>query len=50
MRDAVEEQYERAGEPRALTILSGSAHAQHIFRTARGGAELIEAIIEFLAD
>jgi esterase/lipase len=50
MRDAVEEQYERAGEPKTLTILNGSAHAQHIFRSDRRGAELTEAIVAFLTD
>ena len=50
MRDAVEEQFERSSEPKALTILNGSAHAQHIFRSSRRGAELTEAIIAFLTD
>ena len=50
IRSAVEEQYQRAGEPKTLTVLNGSAHAQHIFRSNRRGAELTEAIIAFLTD
>ncbi len=50
LRDAVEDQYDRAGEPKELVVLNGSAHAQHIFRSNRRGAELTEAIIAFLTD
>ncbi len=47
--DAVEDQFERAGEPKELTILTGSEHSQHIFRSRRRGEELTAAIIECLA-
>lgn len=49
LRDAVEGQFERAGEPKELTVLTGSEHAQHIFRSRRRGEELTAAIIEWLA-
>ena len=48
MRDAVEDQFSRAPEPKELTVLAGSDHAQHIFRSSRGGAELTAAIMTWL--
>jgi len=47
--DAVEGQFERAGEPKELTVLTGSEHAQHIFRSRRRGEELTAAIMAWLA-
>jgi pimeloyl-ACP methyl ester carboxylesterase len=47
--DAVEGQFERAGEPKELTVLAGSEHAQHIFRSRRRGEELTAAIMTWLA-
>ena len=47
--DAVEGQFERAGEPKELTVLAGSEHAQHIFRSRRRGEELTAAIMAWLA-
>jgi hypothetical protein len=35
-RASVEKQFQAASEPKTLTVLTGSAHAQHIFRTALG--------------
>ena len=49
LRSSVEAQFEAAPEPKRLVVLPGSAHAQHIFKTKRGG-ELMEIIIAFLAD
>ncbi|MFL2546068.1 MAG: hypothetical protein ACJ0SL_01700 [Candidatus Rariloculaceae bacterium] len=49
IRGAVEEQFESAVEPKALQVLGGSAHAQHIFRSRRRGEELTAAIIAHLA-
>ena len=49
LREAVEEQFERAGEPKALNVLAGSDHAQHIFRSRRRGEELTEVIIAHLS-
>jgi dienelactone hydrolase len=48
IRPTVERQFNAAAEPKELKILEGSAHAQHIFRTARAG-ELTEAILSWLA-
>jgi pimeloyl-ACP methyl ester carboxylesterase len=47
--DAVEGQFERAGEPKELTVLAGSEHAQHIFRSRGRGEELTAAIMAWLA-
>ncbi len=47
-RRSVERQYGAAGDPKQLTILAGSAHAQHIFRTA-GADDLTNAILDWLA-
>ena len=47
-RRTVERQFKAATEPKELRILEGSAHAQHIFRTARA-RELTEAILTWLA-
>ena len=49
LRSAVEDQFERAGEPKELTVLDGSAHAQHIFRSSRRGEELTAVIVAWLA-
>ena len=49
LRDAVEDQFERAGEPKELTVLDGSAHAQHIFRSRRRGEELTAVLVAWLA-
>jgi alpha-beta hydrolase superfamily lysophospholipase len=46
-RSSVERQFQAAGEPKELTILPGSAHAQHIFPTARG-EELTEIILTWI--
>lgn len=43
-RRSVEEQFQRASEPKRIEILPGSAHAQHIFRTPTGDA-LTELIV-----
>ena len=47
-RSSVERQFQAAREPKQLTILPGNAHAQHIFRTARG-EELTEIILAWIA-
>ena len=44
----VEDQYERAPDPKRLVLLPGDAHAQHIFRTDQA-EPLTELILEFLA-
>lgn len=44
---AIEEQYERAPEPKQLKLLDGNAHAQHIFKTTQKNA-LTDIIIQFL--
>jgi pimeloyl-ACP methyl ester carboxylesterase len=49
LREAVEDQYERAGEPKSLNVLAGSDHAQHIFKSRRRGEELTEVILAWLA-
>lgn len=49
LRSAVEDQFERAGEPKELTVLDGSAHAQHIFRSRGRGEELTAVIVAWLA-
>jgi hypothetical protein len=49
LRDAVEDQFERAGEPKELTVLGGSQHAQHIFSSRRSGEELTAVIMSWLA-
>jgi alpha/beta superfamily hydrolase len=48
IRDAVQQQFRRAPEPKRLVILEGSAHAQHIFRSPERGDELTSTILEFL--
>ncbi len=50
LRDAVEDQFERAGEPKELIVLAGSQHAQHIFSSRQRGEELTAAIINWLAN
>jgi pimeloyl-ACP methyl ester carboxylesterase len=49
LHESVEDQFERAGEPKELTVLAGSDHAQHIFRSRRRGEELTAAIMAWLA-
>ena len=46
-RSSVEQQFHAAREPKTLTTLPGSAHAQHIFRTAVG-EELTEIILAWI--
>ncbi len=48
LRSAVEDQFARAGEPKELTVLDGSAHAQHIFRSSERGEELTAVIVAWL--
>ena len=43
----IRDQFERASEPKELVVLEGSAHAQHVFRTAQG-VELWDTIVRFL--
>ena len=43
----IKEQYERAPEPKALKLLEGSAHAQHIFETNQAD-ELTKIILAYL--
>jgi alpha-beta hydrolase superfamily lysophospholipase len=46
--NVVREQYEKAPGPKKLLVLSGSAHAQNIFKTDQG-PRLYQAILEFLS-
>jgi pimeloyl-ACP methyl ester carboxylesterase len=43
----IQEQYEKAPEPKALIILDGSAHAQFLFQTDQG-ERVMQEIIRFL--
>jgi esterase/lipase len=43
----IQEQYERAPEPKELLVLEGSAHAQHLFATDEG-ERLMREILRFL--
>jgi pimeloyl-ACP methyl ester carboxylesterase len=43
----IQEQYERAPEPKELLVLEGSAHAQHLFATEEG-ERLMREIVRFL--
>ncbi len=43
----VEAQYQKAPLPKQLKLIAGSAHAQHIFKTAHG-EELKQIILDFL--
>ena len=45
----VREQYQRAGEPKELVILEGSAHAQFVFETEQG-ERLMREILRFLSE
>jgi len=47
IRGRVEEQFERAKEPKKLVVLDGDAHAQHIFKTERA-EELMKLIADWL--
>lgn len=44
----VKEQFEHAPEPKALKVLEGTAHAQHIFKTNQAD-ELTKIIIDYLS-
>jgi esterase/lipase len=44
----IQEQYERAPEPKELLVLEGSAHAQHLFATDEG-ERLMREILRFLS-
>jgi dienelactone hydrolase len=44
----IEEQYERAPEPKELLVVEGSAHAQHLFATDEG-ERLMREILRFLS-
>jgi len=44
----IREQYERAPQPKALTILDGSAHAQFLFQTDQG-ERVMREIVQFLS-
>jgi pimeloyl-ACP methyl ester carboxylesterase len=45
----VQEQFEKAPEPKELMILEGSAHAQFLFQTDQG-ERLMKKILEFLSE
>ena len=47
-RASVEMQFQAASEPKTLTVLTGSAHAQHIFRTALG-EELTDIMLAWIS-
>lgn len=47
-RSSVERQFQGASEPKKLTILPGSAHAQHIFATALG-EELTDIMLAWIS-
>ncbi len=47
MAPQVEDQYERAPQPKRLELLPGAAHAQHIFKTDQA-EPLMRLILEFL--
>jgi pimeloyl-ACP methyl ester carboxylesterase len=44
----IQEQYEKAPEPKALIILNGSAHAQYLFQTDQG-ERVMREILHFLS-
>ena len=44
----IQEQYEKAPEPKALIILNGSAHAQYLFQTDQG-ERVMQEILHFLS-
>jgi pimeloyl-ACP methyl ester carboxylesterase len=44
----IQEQYEKAPEPKALIILEGSAHAQYLFQTDQG-ERVMREILHFLS-
>lgn len=46
---SIQDQYERAPEPKELVILDGSAHAQHMFGTDQG-PRLLSEILRFLSE
>lgn len=47
LEPTIRQQYERAPEPKKLTVLPGSAHAQNIFAT-KEGPHLADVIVHFL--
>ena len=47
-RSSVERQYTAANEPKRMTVLPGSAHAQHIFGTPRAEA-LTRTILDWIS-
>ena len=49
IRTSVQQQYDKAPEPKELLILEGNAHAQHIFRTSQADA-LQDAIVRWLSE
>ncbi len=46
---SIQDQYERAPEPKELVILDGPAHAQHMFGTDQG-PRLLSEILRFLSE
>jgi len=44
----IQEQFEKAPEPKALIILNGSAHAQYLFQTDQG-ERVMQEILRFLS-
>jgi pimeloyl-ACP methyl ester carboxylesterase len=50
LRESVESQFDRAADPKELTVLSGSDHAQHIFKSRRRGEELTDVILAWLGE
>jgi hypothetical protein len=44
----IQEQYEKAPEPKVLIILDGSAHAQYLFQTDQG-ERVTREILHFLS-
>jgi pimeloyl-ACP methyl ester carboxylesterase len=49
MMPRIQEQYNRAPQPKTLELLEGNAHAQHIFNTDKA-QRLTDMIIKFLSD
>jgi pimeloyl-ACP methyl ester carboxylesterase len=45
---AIQEQFDRAGEPKELLLLEGAAHAQYLFETDQG-ERLVREILRFLS-
>lgn len=49
LTSSVKQQFEAAPEPKKLVVLEGSAHAQHIFKTAQSD-QLTQLIVDWLRD